>query len=197
MRIVILLAILIVSNRGEAQLLPFDALDTIYIYENLEEALKYPDSVQKLVLKKRKFTEFPIEILQFKQLNYLDLGKNKLEEIPAKISELKFLQYLSFSKNRLTDWPVGVCELKNLRTLVINQNEMYNIHPCVKNLENLVYLDLWSNELESFPEELKELHKLEELDLRAILINKEKQRWLKGLLPGAKVHLSPPCNCGN
>ena len=51
-------------------------LDTMRAYTSLEEALKNPEKVIKLELRRKKLKSFPMEILKFPNLQYLDLTKN-------------------------------------------------------------------------------------------------------------------------
>ena len=72
----------------EIALLDSLTLDTLTPITTLEEALKHPEQVVKLVLRKKKLKTFPAEILQFTNLQYLDLSKNNIRELPADISKL-------------------------------------------------------------------------------------------------------------
>ncbi len=173
------------------------SLDTARIYTDLAQALKEPDNVIRLSLRKQKLKEMPLEILKFRNLQYLDLSKNNIKELPAEIGELKNLQYFSIMKSDLEIFPPELGKLTNLKWLVMNQNEMILIPPQIGNLINLEYLDLWSNNLDHFPEELKNLKKLKTLDLRVILISDQDQARIAALLPETKIYFSANCNCKN
>jgi len=182
--------------KTHAQLLDSLSLDTVYTYHSIEEGLKQPDMVFKLSLRKKKLKTFPMEILRFKNLQYLDLSKNQLEELPPKISELLYLQYLSLSRNKLITLPAAIGRLKNLKRLIVNQNDIGYLPKEIGESENLEYLDLWSNEISDLPEDIKNLKKLRLLDMRVILINNTQQKIIEELLPETKIYFSPSCNCG-
>jgi Leucine-rich repeat (LRR) protein len=173
------------------------SLDTARLYTDLSLALKNPEGVIRLSLRKQKLKEMPLEILQFKNLQYLDLSKNNIKELPPEIGNLKNLQYFSMTKSALEIFPPELGNLTNLRWLILNQNEIMLLPPQIGNLSKLEYLDLWSNNLDHFPDELRNLKKLKILDLRVILINDQDQARIAGLLPETKIFFSANCNCKN
>ncbi len=178
-----------------AQLLDTVALEACPTYTNLAEALKDPDKVIKLSLRKKKYKEFPREIYQFKNLQWLDLSKNAIKELPDSVAEFKFLQFFSISKNGLERLPLNIGKLKNLKYINVNQNNLTRLPYTFGDLENLEFADLWSNSFDEFPESLKNLKKLRSMDLRNILIPKNIQQGLESVLPKAIIYFSPPCNC--
>ncbi|MBI3509230.1 MAG: leucine-rich repeat domain-containing protein [Bacteroidetes bacterium] len=173
-------------------------LDTMTAYTDLAEAMKEPDKVVKLVLRKQGYTEFPKEIWSFPNLQYLDLSKNKIKEFPDTLAKLKNLQVLHLSRNKIESLPRELGDLSNLTILDINQNELTMIPPQIGKLKKLKYLDLWSNNISVFPEELKDIAgNLQILDLRVILINYETQNKIRGYLPNTTIYFSPPCHCSD
>lgn len=180
---------------AKAQLLDSLTLDTTTAYTDLATALKNPEKVIKLELRKKNLKQFPLEILKFKNIQYLDLSKNKITELPEGIEELKDLQYLLLSKNKLVKLPKQIGELSQLKYLNVNQNELESIPAQLGKLENLLYVDLWSNNIDEFPEEIKYMKSLKTLDLRVILISDAEQARLKNLLPNTKIYFSPNCKC--
>jgi Leucine-rich repeat (LRR) protein len=183
---------------AQAQLLDSLSLDTTTAFTSLEEALKQPENVIKLSLRKKKLKVFPPEIFKFPNLQYLDLSKNDIEELPSEIGDLKNLQFLILSKNALTTVPSEIGRLKNLRWLNINQNAIAMFPPQIGDLDNLEYFDLWSNELTDLPDAMSNLKKLKVLDLRVIIISDEKQKEIKEMFPPTTtVYFSPSCNCGH
>lgn len=191
--------LLVLSTAWSAgqELLDSLALERLEGFDNLDSALKDPEKVVKLVLRKDHLKAFPKEILKFPNLQYLDLSKNKIKEIPENIDTLRKLRFLILSKNDITTLPKQVGNLSNLIYLNVNQNELESIPAQLGNLSNLLWLDLWSNNLVEFPEELKYLKNLKTFDLRAILINDAESKRLQKLLPHAQVFVSPSCNCGH
>lgn len=164
-------------------------------YTDLQEALKTPDSVVKLVLRKKKLKEFPKEIFKFKNLQYLDLSKNSIKELPDSMIKINKLQYLIISKCDLESLPINFGDLKSLKYLNLNQNEIYKLPYSFGKLSKLEFADLWSNNLDYFPESIKNLTQLKWMDLRNILIPQEQQNNLQAMLPKAVIYFSPPCKC--
>ena len=171
------------------------SLDTIHSYKSIEDALKYPEKVIKLELRKQRLKAFPMEILKFPNLQYLDLSKNNIKELPVEISQLENLQYFAISKNSLEELPPQIGELSNLFYLNANQNELTSIPASIGKLTKLKNLDLWSNNIDRFPEELKDLKSLLLFDLRVILIPDAQQSSIQAMLPNTKVYFSPYCKC--
>ncbi|HEU4719141.1 MAG TPA: leucine-rich repeat domain-containing protein [Bacteroidia bacterium] len=171
-------------------------LDTMTAFTDLNEAMKNPDKVVKLVLRKQHLKSFPKEIWNFPNLQYLDLSKNQISDFPDSLGKLKNLQVLHLSRNKIESLPREIGDLSNLKILDINQNELIALPPQIGKLTNLEYLDLWSNNLSIFPDELKNISgNLKVLDLRVILINYETQDRIKRLLPNTTIYFSPPCKC--
>lgn len=180
---------------SKAQLLDSLSLDTLTPYTSLAEALKNPDAVVKLVLRKQHLKSIPKEIYQFKNLQYLDLAKNSIKFVPDSIGVLSQLQYLDISRNHIDQLSGGIGKLTNLFYLNLNNNEFSSLPPQMGNLVNLRTLDLWSNNLDDFPENLKNMTSLQVLDLRVILIPDDKQKYISSLFPHTKIYFSPSCQC--
>jgi Leucine-rich repeat (LRR) protein len=180
---------------AQTQLMDSLTLDTLTGYTNLQEALKNPDAVTKLVLRKQHLKSFPKEILQFKNLQYLDVSKNSIAELPDSIDLLGNLQYFACSRTGLERLPKQIGKLYNLKYLNFNQNDLESLPPQIGNLENLEIFDLWSNNFDEYPSTLSGLKSLRVLDLRNILISDEVQASIIRMLPNAIVHMSPSCKC--
>lgn len=198
MRFAFWLFVLLVSTSPtvlRAQLLDSVSLAIAPEYTDLQAALENPSAVVKLSLRKQKLKSFPKEILQFKNLQYLDLSKNSITELPDSLVSLKDLQYLIISRNGLLALPKNIGELKNLVHLNINQNEVQVLPYSFGSLEKLEYADLWSNNLDYFPESMSGLKNLKWMDLRNILIPAQNQQMIQQMLPDTKIQFSPPCNC--
>lgn len=180
---------------SQSLLLDSVSLASCYEYKDLNEALKNPDSVIRLSLRKKKFKTFPSELYQFKNLQYLDLSKNSIDELPDSITLFINLQHLICSKSGLKRLPPNMGKLKNLKYLNVNQNDIERLPLSFGELENLEVADLWSNNLEYFPETMKKMTKLRLMDLRNILIPQNHQDNIQAMLPNTKIYFSPPCKC--
>ena len=201
-----LLLVLFAGNRLHAQegitntqpvvLLDSTTLDTMAGYTDLTEALKNPEKVTKLTLRKMHLKAFPAEIWKFPNLQYLDLSKNQITEFPDSLGQLKYLQVLHLSKNKIEALPRELGDLQNLVILDINNNELTMLPPQIGKLKKLQYLDLWNNSISTFPEELKDISgNLKVLDLRVILINYDAQDRIHKLLPKTTIYMDAPCHC--
>ncbi len=179
----------------ETLLLDSMQLEETYVYMDLQEALRFPEKVLRLELRKKKLKEVPKEVFQFKNLQWLDLGKNNITELPDSLYKLENLQFLNVSRNKLTSLPKQIGKMLNLVYINANNNDLVGLPPQIGNLERLRVLDLWSNELSDFPEALSKLKDLRVMDLRAITISQENINQLKKWLPNTNVHTDPPCNC--
>src|SRR5574337_1686289 len=80
-------------------------LDSMTAFTDLTEAMKTPDKVVKLVLRKQKLKAFPKEIWSFPNLQYLDLSKNQITDFPDTLWKLKNLQVIHLSRNKLESLP--------------------------------------------------------------------------------------------
>lgn len=183
------------AEKGYCQLIDSAALSVAPIYTTLEDALKNPDTVYRLDLKRSKLKTLPKEIFLLKNLQELNLSKNQLIELPEEIGELINLQLLDISSNDLQSLPASIGKLKKLKKISAGRNEIIAIPAQIGELENLEILDLWDNNLSEFPDEMGKLKKLRWMDLRAILIEDDVQERIQKMLPKTKIHFSPSCNC--
>lgn len=180
---------------AQSDLLDSVSLATYQEYSDLDAALENPNNVVKLILRKKKYREFPMQVLKFKNLQYLDLSKNIIKEIPDSIVALEKLQVLIVSSTKLEHLPKNIGQLKNLKHLNANQNNLTTVPYSIGDLESLEIVDLWSNNLDYFPETLAKLKKLKVMDLRNIIISQKEQDKLQSWLPQAKIYFNAPCNC--
>lgn len=187
--------IIVFSKQVNAQLLDSLTIARMDEFTSLDSALKHPDQVIKLVLKRKHLKAIPSEVFTFRNLQYLDVSKNSIKELPEQIGFLLNLQYFICNKTGLERLPKEIGMLKNLRYININQNELEGLPPQFGNLEKLEIADMWSNNLADFPETLKNLKALKVLDLRNILLSDEQQNHLQELMPKTKIFFSPSCKC--
>ncbi|MFC2111240.1 leucine-rich repeat domain-containing protein, partial [Bacteroidota bacterium] len=191
-----ILFLILISFQSNAQLLDSIALSKQIEYTSLEEALKNPDKVYKLNLKKKKYKTIPKEVFTFTNLQVLILTKNKITEVPKEIGKLKNLEKLDLSSNKLSGLPAEIGLLINLKDLIINQNMIESLPKEIGNLKNLRFLDMWSNELYRFPDEITLLKdNLKRVDLRVIRMSFKAQDKISEQLPNTTILFSKGCNC--
>lgn len=166
-------------------------------FYNIADALKQPDSVYKLNISKKKIKSWPVELYLFKNLQELNISKNELTHLPDSIFLLTNLKVLNASNNKLTSIPANIGLLEFLTHLNFNRNLIVTIPTEIGNLKNLEVLEMWDNELDTIPDEIKQLSSLRILELRGILFSEEDQRYVKKLVPHARVYFSPWCACAN
>ncbi|XP_057642708.1 leucine-rich repeat-containing protein 63 [Chionomys nivalis] len=96
-------------------------------------------------------SQFPMEILQLKNLQVLKLRNNPIREIPFQIQQLKYLRNFSIAFNLIKELPVGLFNLLYLEELDISYNEIYNIPNEIQRLRSLEKLNVDGNYMTSFP----------------------------------------------
>lgn len=141
-------------------------------YYSLAEAKKSPEKVEVLILSKKKYKEFPEEILQFKNLRVLDLSKNKIQYLPEEISSLA-----------------------NLEELILNRNDILALPKDLGRMPKLTKLDLWSNYVDELPVSFHDNKTLKLLDMRGIVVTPDKQAAIRQMLPNTEILFSKSCNC--
>lgn len=195
-KLIIVWCILPIATSIYAQeLYSLSELDTIYEYTSLNEALENKANVIKLTLKGKKHNPFPVEILQFPNLQQLTIKRANLKEIPSDIGKITTLQILDLSKNSIYLLPKEIGNLTNLKVLRLGQNEIGYLPIEIAKLKKLVILDLWSNNLTELPIEMENMSQLKYIDLRVIQFNAEKQETIRNMIPQAKIEFSNSCNC--
>ncbi len=88
-------------------------------FYKLEEAKLKPEMVVELNLTKAKLDEFPVAILQFKNIKFLTLSNNNISEIPNEVNKLQQLIGLDLSNN-----PISDLERNKIRKLLANRVEI-------------------------------------------------------------------------
>jgi Leucine-rich repeat (LRR) protein len=141
-------------------------------YYSLAEAKKAPEKVEVLILSKKKYKEFPLEILQFTNLRVLDLSRNKIQYLPEGITELTFLE-----------------------ELILNRNDIRALPKALGKMPKLTKLDLWSNYVDELPASFHGNNTLKRLDMRGIVVTPDKQAAIRQMLPNTEVLFSKSCNC--
>ncbi|SDL54576.1 leucine-rich repeat domain-containing protein [Pedobacter antarcticus] len=88
-------------------------------YNNLQEALQFPELVFNLDLSGQNLRSFPTQIFNFPNLAELDLSNNQFTTLPTEIGKMKKL-----SKIRLTNNPLTDQERANLRRSLPQELEL-------------------------------------------------------------------------
>jgi len=164
-------------------------------YLKLSDAIADTGNIEKLILKKKRFTSIPKEIFNMTELEYLDLSKNKIDSIPKEIGNLKNLRVLILSKNKIKKIPLELYTLKKLKILDVSSNDISLLPRGIIGLSKLEELNLWNTSVDDLPFDIDQVKTLKVVDMRGILLNFEMQEELLELLPKVKLYLSAPCNC--
>ena len=143
-----------------------------HVYKDLSSALKNPQQVYHLKLRRKSLTKFPQELSSFPNLKVLDLSKNKITTIPDSLAFLSNLIKLNLSKNQIEFIPESIYELTDLEEL-----------------------DLWDNFIEVLPRSLENLKNLNLIDIRGVALSHKKNTKYVSMLKGVNVLMSPPCDC--
>lgn len=92
------------------------------VYRSLGKALRHKDHVFVLSLEDKKLEDFPVSILELKNLRTLNLTRNNISIIPKEIIELENLQNIELMDNRIEKLPLEMSKLKNLKKINIAFN---------------------------------------------------------------------------
>ncbi len=175
---------------GDNALLDSVQLSSQHLYMSVDEGVPEPDKVYKLCLGGRDLTEVPGGILNFINLQEVNLSQNYLKRIPEDMAKLSHLQELRLNNNELRSLPVDFADLTNLKVLELSSNpdmdwdvEMSKI----LKLKNLEYLDISFNNLEKIPKMIASLKKLKTLDLTGNPLSRESISYLKVSLPNTRI----------
>jgi len=121
----------------------------------------------------KPFDNIPANILQQKQLVYLDLSgtysyQNKFNNLSqlTQICSLNNLIYLNLNNCSIDAFPPEIGNLQNLTNLDLTYNQLTTLPPEIGNLQNLTSLELWYNQLTTLPPEIGNLQNLTSLELR-------------------------------
>ena len=189
--------LLLSSLKTNAQLLSSAELAQQKVFTSLEEALREPDKVFRLTLKRLKKTDsLPDEIFLLKNLQELTVISSKLQVINRDIEKLPYLQYLNLDHNRLVKLPDELTGLVHLKKLVICRNMIYKLPETIGNMTVLREIVAWGNDLYSLPESITALSEtLKILDLRQIAFHKAEIEKIESQLPKTEILYTNLCDC--
>ena len=112
----------------------------------------------------KNLPSIPENLVDLKELCYLDLSWNKIDKIPKWLRKLKNLKELSFSFNNIKIFPNEISSLLNLEKLHLNTNFITEIPPSIENCVNLIEFDVNQNIIQNVPAEIGQLFKLKNLN---------------------------------
>ncbi len=111
-------------------------------------------NLTELNLSKNEFTDFPVEIRGFCQLEKLYINQNNIKSIPENVFPfLENLQLLNLSTNRLEKLPQDMKRCQHLNYLNLSNNCLRNLDPLV-GLSHLKELYVEKNQLAELPNQL-------------------------------------------
>jgi len=119
----------------------------------------------KLDLSNKSLSEFPKEILKYKNLKKLNLSNNSINSLPAEIANLKRLKVLDISNNNIAALGAKMFDLKDLEVLIVNGNKIRTLPKQIGNLAKLKNLSCSGNKLDNLPEQISSLKKLRFLNI--------------------------------
>jgi len=135
-------------------------------YSNIEEALKYIDSVKSFYLTGVEIVEIPKEIQKFVNLEKLTIYYTTIQELPLWLFDIETLKELVIDNNPIKEIPSEIMKLKNLQELEISATLIKTLPDKLGNISNLQNLDLNSNSIEILPNSMADLKKLKYISIR-------------------------------
>lgn len=122
-------------------------------------ALLKSTPTNEINLNSKRLKAVPIEILQLKGIQNLDLSNNYLNHLPSNFGTLTSLKILNLAINRFKALPIEVLSLINLKSLRLDTNQIEGLPVNLGNLNKLEFLQLSGNRLEALPRSLLTLGK--------------------------------------
>ncbi|XP_058954381.2 leucine-rich repeat-containing protein 27 isoform X2 [Pocillopora verrucosa] len=102
-------------------------------------------------LSNKRLTQFPAEVLNLHQLEFLYLEGNAISSLPEELFDcLPYLRWLDLRNNRITDIPPIIGKHRNLRNLLLEGNTIESLPLELGLVKSLSGLNISSNPLE-FP----------------------------------------------
>eukprot|EP00026_Physarum_polycephalum_P000251 Phypoly_transcript_00251.p1 GENE.Phypoly_transcript_00251~~Phypoly_transcript_00251.p1 ORF type:complete len:1880 (+),score=208.43 Phypoly_transcript_00251:799-5640(+) len=121
--------------------------------------------ITELYLDNNAIREFPLPILDLKNLRTLVLGSNELMSIPHDIQFLTSLLRLDLSCNKISVLPATLGSLTALKILDVRFNTLYSLADEICELTNLEWLLVQQNNLTTLPSHIFNLSRLEDLEV--------------------------------
>nr|WP_321221846.1 hypothetical protein [uncultured Psychroserpens sp.] len=136
---------------------------------DLKSLLTIKEDVYSLNLSYSGINELPLDLFEFKNLQYLNLSGNRFKDNDKLFNDLaKFpdLAILELDRCYLRSLPDGIKNLKNLLVLSMQFNDFRTLNENIGALTNLKYLDIGSNgKLRDLPQSIGQLRCLQLLNV--------------------------------
>ncbi len=142
----------------------------IRLGEILDEAGDSKEEVKWVNLMDGGLTSLPKEVLEFGNLEILDLPNNFISGIPYRMGGFKNLEFVDLSGNIFRDFPVELLDIKALSVLLLEGNVMESIPAAVFTHPGMSEIHLAGNRIGSLPDPPARNKTLESLGLEGNLI---------------------------
>jgi Leucine-rich repeat (LRR) protein/serine/threonine protein phosphatase PrpC len=147
--------------------LPADTVATEELTGRAQNVLgKHSADKPHLILKHMQLTALPAEVLQFPNIEVLDVRSNHIVTLPDAVGRLTALRTLRIANNTCSELPHTLTLLHGLSELDIGQNDFgkFGLSPAIANLTSLRHLLLQWNALERLPDSIGSMSNLRWLD---------------------------------
>ncbi|EAY30768.1 leucine-rich repeat containing protein [Microscilla marina ATCC 23134] len=161
---------------------------TPQVYTSMKEALKNPEKVIKLDLRKQKLRKFPKNIIKCKNIEELNLSDNFIDSLPKEISKLTKLKKLHLSNNRLVHISFEINLLDKLIFLNLGKNHLRKFPIGLCNMTKLEELYLWENYFKTIPTSIRSMRGIRYIDLSKNPIPYRKTFIIQKYLPKAEIN---------
>ncbi len=141
---------------------------SVYDLDNIPK--EYHNKITGIELLKTGLKEIPLNILQQKQLKYLDISgeyknDNFINVLPPELFKLQYLEHLNLNRCNIEQLPQEIGKLTNLTELYLSWNKFKTIPNQVENLLKLQKLNINFNQLSVISQSIFKLKNLTELAL--------------------------------
>jgi len=173
-----------------------------FFYSNLSKLPK----VETFKCKSSRLSQFPIFMLSWKNIHYinfennyvsyiedkipvstslktLSLKNNNLKKLPNSFSNLTSLEFLNIGLNHFTKFPTQILSLTNLKVLNIAFNPIDSIPTEISQLKNLETLYLTETKITSLPVSMKKMKKLHKVYITDLQFTEEQKQAIIKALP--------------
>lgn len=149
-------------------------------------------------LNNREFSDFPVEVLKFENLEYLYLGMRGFKRVPEEIVELKHLKVLDLQHCAVEELPSNLSELRQLEELILLYTNIKQLPDDIDKLIRLKRLHLGCTNFDEIPTQLFKMNGLQSLiltnrrecggDSQYGFYKEKEKRGLKAMLPNTNVY---------